>query len=1421
MFQYPFHESSSEQLASVLNNAPAAVIVCSARSRELLYANDLACKLFLKTDYRPGMTCYEAAGHWKPCSFCRYTEQQKSEFSVRNYMEPVTRRIYQLSSKIIDWEGEPAHIEYIVDVTDTQTEVEQYRNRSEELDRTLNRLPCGLCIYLYQDGIIQPVFRNPAFYEIMGYTKEQIHYMEQKMEYLCVYPEDRNPLKTELHHAIQCDGRVNFDYRVWNDKKQEYDCIHLDGIVLPQEDGSKLLYGIYSDVSERYHLETDLKDAQMKMDHLINSIPGGIASYEICGKKAAPLFVSEGMLALSGYTREEFEELVKRDPIELIYEADHARVLPAAYNAVKSGQVLDISCRLRHKDGNLVWVHINGRRIGPKAESMRFYTVFTGMSAEAILFRNIANETADRVYVIDKKSYELFYTSESNDFLCQDANCVGKKCYAALYGKEKPCEFCTLKSHAPDGMTHPMDYHENGRFYNTRFRETLWNGIPAYVKFVRDVTDEVKAQKEKENIEQYFQTLVRKLPGGVAVFRIEKGGSIIPEYLSDGYAVLSGMTMEELWEAYGENAMAAVHPDDVEQLNAEIASFLASGEEHHEYSYRIQRGDGSYIWIKNTVSMLQRGESEVTLYASYHDITMERREQEQLRRQYKELILQHYRTPGPNALIVGHCNITRDQILEMTDYTDSGLLERFGSGREAFFSGISTLIVDENERLDYISRFLNEPTRAAFQAGTRKMELSCFIKLPKETRGRYVKFEINLVEEPDTGDITGILTVYDITEQIIADRNLQKLSTTGYDLVADVDLFHDSCKILSGGVEADGGSIKSVRHSEHLAYMMEKQLVPKDRPRIMKMLQPAYMMERLEQEESYSFSYSIIGNDGGFQTKKLTVSATDLRLGRVCLTRADITDSVREQQGMLNVLSYTFEMLGIIYVNSPSITLYTRQAVQQALEPRQTNIDDWLEDIKKKYIPEGGPEEVERCFGLQNMLTRLNNQFAGYDFVLPYWEDGEQRYKQINILWGDQEHKMICIVRQDVTKMITAERQSKEALEQALALAEEANRAKSDFLSSMSHDIRTPMNAIMGMTALAEAHLFEREKVEDCLQKISLSSRHLLSLINDILDMSKIEQSKITLKHARVNLPELLEQLSSMMEQPAQEAGLKLIVQASNIIHPYFYGDSLRINQILINILGNAVKFTPEGGTVTFQAEELIPLGGQGYVRYRFTIRDTGIGMSESFLNHLFEPFTRSRSTEHVEGSGLGLSIAKGLVDLMGGELSVESREREGTAFYVELEQEIASEDNQADPPQKITPSTESGQNRLAGRCLLVAEDNKINAEILSELLQLQDVRTVVKTDGVQVLQEFRSAAPGTYDAILMDIQMPEMNGYEAARAIRSLEQEKNQHIPIVAMTANAFAEDIKEAMSAGMDAHVAKPIDMKLLINTLDKLIV
>ena len=363
------------------------------------------------------------------------------------------------------------------------------------------------------------------------------------------------------------------------------------------------------------------------------------------------------------------------------------------------------------------------------------------------------------------------------------------------------------------------------------------------------------------------------------------------------------------------------------------------------------------------------------------------------------------------------------------------------------------------------------------------------------------------------------------------------------------------------------------------------------------------------------------------------------------------------------------------------------------------------------------------------------------------------------------------------------------------------------------------MNAIVGMTTLAFAHIDDRVRLEDCLQKITVSSRHLLSLVNDVLDMSRIEQSKISFNHIRLQLPDLVDQLTAILVPQAREQGVQLSICAEQVTRTAFYGDFLRINQILINLLGNAVKFTPAGGRVDFRVEEIVTEHTPSTVRYRFTVQDTGIGMSEEFLKHIFEPFTREQAAERIEGTGLGLSIAKRLVDLMGGTISVESGINQGTRFIVELEFEEAE--------QTLAAHKDSGEEadpKMAGifhgRHFLVAEDNEINAEILCELLHMEGASSDLREDGARMVEAFTSAEPGTYDVILMDIQMPGMNGYEAARVIRSLDRADAKEIPIIAMTANAFAEDVQAALEAGMNAHVAKPIDMNMLRAALGRVL-
>lgn len=1531
---------SSDQMTAVLDNAPVAIYVSAFDSYELLYANQLAKDLFDCKEDIPGLTCYQAAGFARPCPFCRCSKLTRSQLFVREFLHPRTGRIYQLSGKLLDWAGKPAHIEYILDITDKRQEEDRAEALKEQLQTTFRSIPCGLCVYQFDKEKISPVSHNPAFYEIMGYSQEHIQAVEQETSFLGVHPQDLAQLKKTIQEAIRKDGLLSHTYRLWNDRKREYRFIRLDGSVKSQPDGKKLLYGVYTDVSEPLRLEkelasanekmqdivnaipggvaiyklsdifetvyfsdgvpaltgysveeyqelikkdavqmtywedtamvvararqviethegaefefrkqhrdgyivwvraqvrwlgkeegrpllhcvfhniSDLKEAQLEMDHLVNSIPGGIASYRVEGKRFVPTFYSDGVMALSGHSREEFEKLVGEDTLNVVYEPDRGRVTAAVKSSLRSGQVLDVFFRMRHKDGRLIWVHLNGRRMGPLSDHTRFYAVLTGMSAETRLFQSIANETADGIYVIDRESFDLLYVSETKGLFAKGPDCIGKKCYAALHGKNAPCGFCTLKSHRPDGEEHEMRVDGTNRYFSTRFRKTDWNGIPAYVKYVRDVTEEVTTRKEKKRLEQYFQTVVKNLPGGVAVVRYGPDGSMTPEYLSDGFAVMTSMTLEEAWALYRQDAMAGVYADDRDHVREQMEAYIASGENHWEIVYRLKTGEGGYLWVKNTLSMIQNEEGEQRVYAFYHDMTREQEEQERIRRQYNELILQHYRAPDPNAVLVGHCNITQNRILEIIDHTDSDLLGTFGMVREEFFTGLSRLVVDDGERQQFLQTYLNAPSLAAFRRNDTEQIQRCFIKLPGEPKGRYVQIKMNMVATPDSGDVTGILTVTDVTEQTVSDRILYQLSVSGNEFVVDLDLTRDSYTVISCSKNDGCLPPRTGRHSQWVKRMLEEKVVPRDREAYQRGLDPQQMLLRLQTGGSYTFAFSIVDDNADIRTKNMTVFAIDLRLGRVCLSRTDITDSLREQQGLLNMMAYTFELMAFIDVRKKSLTMYTRRTVLENLPPYC--MDHYDTNVKKfvgHYHLDEEEGQARTQFQIQTILKKLGEKPAGYDFVLPYRDEEGLRYKQVNVLWGDENHRTVCLVRADVTDMLAAERQTKEALEKALAAAKKANRAKSDFLSAMSHDIRTPMNAIMGMTALAVAHLDDRDRVADCLHKISISSKHLLSLINDVLDMSKIEQSKVTFNRMKVSLPELLDQLSAMMGPQARAAGLRFTIVTQEIRHACFYGDPLRINQILINLLSNAIKFTPKGGRVDFLVEET-DARQPGLACYRFTVSDTGIGMSQEFLPHLFEPFTRSPGAARVEGTGLGLSVTKGLLDQMGGHISVESRENHGSVFCVELVCEIAPA-QEAVHPKDLAGASSNGaeQMPLAGYRFLVAEDNAINAEILCELLAMFGAESEVRTDGVQTVEAFCAAAEGAYDAILMDIQMPQMNGYEATRVIRETGRPDAKHIPIIAMTANAFAEDVQASLDAGMTAHIAKPIDVEVLRDTL-----
>jgi len=389
-------------------------------------------------------------------------------------------------------------------------------------------------------------------------------------------------------------------------------------------------------------------------------------------------------------------------------------------------------------------------------------------------------------------------------------------------------------------------------------------------------------------------------------------------------------------------------------------------------------------------------------------------------------------------------------------------------------------------------------------------------------------------------------------------------------------------------------------------------------------------------------------------------------------------------------------------------------------------------------------------------------------------------------------------------------------LAEALQAAQIASESKTMFLSNMSHDIRTPMNAVLGFTSLLARDAENPAKVREYTQKITASGQHLLSLINDILDVSKIESGKVVLNYERFALDDVVSSVDAIIQPIARAKGQQFHLETTDIRHEYLVGDETRINQILINLLSNAVKYTPEGGEIWLRIIGLKQRSSQ-YEHIRIEVEDNGYGMTPEYLETIFDAFTRAENstTNKVQGTGLGMAITKSIVELMGGTIDVRSQVDQGTLFRVELELRVLEEA----PPDKAPPPAPEEAGDLTGMRFLAAEDNAINAEILAELLDIEGASCEIVADGRLAVERFQRAEPGEFDAILMDVQMPVMNGHEAARAIRALAREDAGRIPIIAMTANAFAEDEKAALDAGMDAHVPKPLNMEQLRKVIAQL--
>ena len=483
----------------------------------------------------------------------------------------------------------------------------------------------------------------------------------------------------------------------------------------------------------------------------------------------------------------------------------------------------------------------------------------------------------------------------------------------------------------------------------------------------------------------------------------------------------------------------------------------------------------------------------------------------------------------------------------------------------------------------------------------------------------------------------------------------------------------------------------------------------------------------------------------------------------------------------------------------------------------------------ENYVHREDQENYRSMCDSSYIVKHLSMEKQFYSFNYRQVAGGQEKWYRMHVIAasflpsGDVGSVVMAIM--DVDNQVRSEISQKAAVEEALVQAEKANKAKSDFLSSMSHDIRTPMNAIMGFTSLAQSHIADKHMVQNYLGKIFSAGQHLLNLINDILDMSRIESGKIQIQEDEVSLNEVVRDIENLMQSMIEEKKLRFVVK-KNIVNNYVFCDRLRLNQILINLLGNAVKFTPEMGTITLEVKQEL-VAPEGYGVYLFKVRDTGIGIAKEFHDKIFEAFEREKVTDKsgIQGTGLGLAITKNIIELMGGRISLESELGKGTEFTVKVMfalQEINEEDIVFDDvleEKELKESKERNERReiFKNRKILLVEDNPLNREIARILLREEGCVVVEAQNGKEAIEMLSLAKENEYALILMDIQMPVMDGYETTKAIRNMSNRIIAHTPIIAMTANAFEEEKKAALACGMNGHVSKPIDINILFKTME----
>lgn len=1161
-------------------------------------------------------------------------------------------------------------------------------------------------------------------------------------------------------------------------------------------------------MSSSENVSSSQQTIEKTIQDLIKNDPGSFAIYRLTTPTTAQaLYYSPDRPAVCGCTPKEYQKMMNQENGP-IYQEDAPYVAKALQESLRTGKDADLNYRILHKTLGFVWLHAIYRFIGYLDKKPVFIASFHHDANENQLYSQLLSQVKTMIFVIDTKNYQILFANKAAlDFCGKNSNYAGLPCYSYIRNRSEVCPDCFFRDLADSGESCREIYRPKQHAWQRICTSNIiWCGHEAVIQTIEDITDYKLSQRRLLKEKMTLEDTISSIPVGIAIFRKTKN-NIERISLNDNVLAIKGVDRKVLQNEKFEDIFQRVWPSDKARVIKDTETVFRKG--HSLCIYRTRNeASGKYIWLRREGRCIAKADGTKLAYFTYVDISAQMEIDDALK---NSRLRYQYAVEGGHIAVWEYDVPTKSLISTENSLRLLGIPNNLSSLPESLFPYFTPASwPDIQEQIQAINEGKIPPEKDLWLKPHDGIS-SCYkvtYTVARDEKGNCTKaygVAQNVTLQKELEEQYGKLSQEFLSlnpEALCSFRlNLSKDECTGGHGSSQYIKQKLSSKSATGFFKGLLGLIDSPEDLAKAKDLLSKDALITKFHAGEKNLNITYRRQMEKGEHHWVTTYiALIQNPHTQDIEALLYSV-------------DSNEAVIDKLISEKLTHENYEFTGRINVRTGKI-IFPDSLPDDGSVPHTE--DDFDQDIASAAQKIMSPEEAQRMAEKVN-IANIQQELSKapkytYTFTLSQGPSKGQ-VKALTFTYLNDTHDEILLARADVSETVQEEKRQADVLEKALEEAKKANQLKTDFISNVSHDMRTPLNGVIGYTDMA-LESDDIAVVKEDLRKIRKSGELLMSLINDTLDLSRIENGRISLQKTTVSLADLLQKIATSTAPSIQEKHLDFHLRMKPKNPPQVSIDVLKVTEIINNLLSNAIKFTPKDGKVSLTVNAEKEKTDQ--LLTSITVKDSGVGMSEAFQAKAFEPFSQERTEKNADvgGSGLGLSIVAQLVHFMGGEITMKSVLNQGTEITVILPMQKALT---ALPPSLPKATAIKG---LRGKRVLLVEDNWMNAEIAKNILSHEGITVEGALNGVEALNLYLTNPAGHYDAILMDIRMPIMNGFDAAKAIRNSNKEDSHSLPIIAMTADAYEDDVKRCLEAGMDSHVSKPIDRNLLLSELSRLI-